>query len=167
MKRLILLALLISMPMAASAETKAQRLVNELLTVTNAAAMIDQMQLQVREAMRQGMQQSGLDLANLSPKERVIIERGMDDLTAVFGEMLNWENMRPYMVSLYTQVFTEEELQAQVDFYKTDAGQAVTAKMPQVLSESLVYGQRMMEQAMPRVMEISNTMERELAALER
>ena len=165
MKHILFAAVLAAAPLAAQADTNAQRLAGELLEVTQSAAMMAQMQTHLSDAIHMGIQEQGVELGAMSAEERAIFDRGMQQLAQVFDDMLDRSHMRPYMIELYSQVFTEDELADQLAFYSSEAGRAVTDKMPQVMAESMAHGQRLMEQAMPRLTEISETMRREFQAL--
>jgi hypothetical protein len=45
---------------------------------------------------------------------------------------LDWKALGPAIIDIYTQTFTEQELDAIVTFYKTPAGIALLDKMPQI-----------------------------------
>ena len=65
-------------------------------------------------------------------------------MDAIFAE-LKPESMRADIAKAYSDVFTKDELAGMADFYGTPAGQALTAKQPELQ-------QKMMEIMQPRLM---------------
>jgi hypothetical protein len=64
---------------------------------------------------------------------------------------MDWQKLKPEYVKLYAEVFTEEEIEGMVAFYKTPAGHAMIEKMPALLSKSMEIGQRQMAGIMPEI----------------
>ena len=59
---------------------------------------------------------------------------------ALFKQSQNtssWQYMKPVYQKIYKDVYTGEEVQAQIDFYKTTVGQSILKKSPQVAEEAL------------------------------
>lgn len=59
-----------------------------------------------------------------------------------FKEHMAWEQIQPDYVALYTDLYTEEELQEMTAFYQTDIGQ----KMVEVMPEMAVRSQQIAQQ---------------------
>jgi hypothetical protein len=53
-----------------------------------------------------------------------------DKMAQAIADHLNWDKLKPAFLKLYTDTFTEEELDGMIAFYKSPAGKAVLAKMP-------------------------------------
>jgi uncharacterized protein len=53
-----------------------------------------------------------------------------DKMAQAVADHLNWDKLKPAFLKLYTDAFTEEELDGMIAFYKSAAGKAVLAKMP-------------------------------------
>src|SRR4051794_26602851 len=64
-------------------------------------------------------------LKNNSPEAAKEITRKVMDLLA---ERLNWERMKGGLVKIYSDLFTEEELDGIITFYKSPAGAAMLSK---------------------------------------
>jgi hypothetical protein len=56
---------------------------------------------------------------------------------------MTWESMRPEMVRLYTDTYTEAELKQLAAFYKTPLGQKTLAKTPELLQKTAMIGARL------------------------
>ena len=59
--------------------------------------------------------------------------------------------MEPEIVAVYRESFTQEEIDAQLSFYRSPGGQAVIAKMPMVMQKSMEMSQRQMHRLMPKM----------------
>lgn len=68
-----------------------------------------------------------------------------------FAEALAWDEMRPEMIRLYAEVYTEEEMDAMAAFYETPIGQRLVAKMPEVMARSTMLNQERVQARMPEL----------------
>jgi len=69
------------------------------------------------------------------------------------------------MISMYVNTYTESEIRAISEFYKSPAGKALLEKMPKLLQESMAMTQKKMPQIMQKIQAISQEMARELESL--
>lgn len=58
-----------------------------------------------------------------------------------FNQEVRWDDIKPKLVQVYAQDYTEEELWALVNFLKNPLGQKVIAKVPLVMHDCGVTGQ--------------------------
>lgn len=58
------------------------------------------------------------------------------------------------MATIYSEVFTEEELMGILDFYRSPAGVAMTEKMPQLMEKMMPAQQKMMMGLSPKLQSI-------------
>ena len=105
----------------------------EVFRVMQADGIVDQMLDAVFGQMGAMMQQSHPDL----PQEALNIVR--DEISASLRESL--PALLDQMAVVYEQVFTEEELDGMLVFYKSPVGQSMVAKLPQVMSRSVQFSQ--------------------------
>lgn len=114
---------LLSVPQRALAdEAKKEALVRELLELTGAGKLGEQVSAQMIDSMR-GM--PGLD------------PRFVDK----FAQLARGDEMTEIIVPIYMKHFDEPTLKAVVAFYKTPAGQKLIVAMPVVMQESMTAGQ--------------------------
>jgi uncharacterized protein len=69
-----------------------------------------------------------------------------------------WEKVKNQYLDLYTSVFTEEETKGLVDFYKSDLGKKVTAKMPELMQQSMTVARTYMQGVVPKLEELTEEM---------
>ncbi len=63
--------------------------------------------------------------------------------------------MKPEYVRLYDEVYSDEELNGILAFYKSPAGQAFLNKMPLLMTKSMEIAQRRMAAVMPELQRIT------------
>ncbi|GHW87668.1 hypothetical protein VCSRO104_3693 [Vibrio cholerae] len=79
-------------------------------------------------------------------------------------EEVTWEKFEPYMISIYSNHFSEEELKGMIDFYSSDVGQSILKKMPVVMQESMLMSQSMLQRILPQMQTLTAAFESELKA---
>ena len=72
-------------------------------------------------------------------------EAAASEMTAAMGEWfddeIKWSDIKPKMIDLYVQEFTEQELKDLLAFYQTPAGKKAITKLPVVMRQGAVIGQ--------------------------
>lgn len=78
---------------------------------------------------------------------------------------LTWDAMRDEMISLYTSVFTEEELDQLSDFYESKVGTKLMVYLPELTRNSMaVTRNRVEERVAPRIEVLIEQMEEAVLA---
>jgi len=148
-KRFALIVSCLLLPAALVAQDHKAALADELLTSMKVDKMIDQLLQQMPAMFQQQMQQ-----LNMSGADKDKADKLMQDLTMYVREQLDWTKMKPEYVLIYSETFSEQELQGLVDFYKSPVGQAFIEKMPVVMSKTMQIQQGKMADVMAHVQEI-------------
>lgn len=161
-RSLLLLFLLLGGP-AALAEPASEASVRRLLEVTQARALLQQVQQQAKDMM-QGLAQQNLQGKSPTPTQEAAITRMTARMVALIQEQLSWERQEPMYMRLYTQTFTEDEVAGMLAFYETPAGRATIEKMPLVLRQIAQESQRSMVEMDARLKEIQKDFVAEMKA---
>lgn len=134
--RSILVLLLILVSNSVSAATASEESIRQLLEVTKARSLLDNMRNQgvnkIRENHRQLLQENGL-----SQGQQAIVLDALDKMVSLFESTFSWEKWELRYVFMYQEAFSEEEIKSMLSFYRTPAGQAVIDKMP-VLTQQVI-----------------------------
>jgi hypothetical protein len=139
------------MGLSASAQTKASpETVEELLKAAKFDQTMNAMVGQMDTIMNQAVNQS-IAGKDLSPDAMAKVKAATARMTATIKEDLSPEKMREMVVSIYSDVYTDEELRSIIDFYKTPAGQALITKQPLVMQKTMAWMQQKMGQMMPKI----------------
>ena len=134
-------------PVFAQGATEAS--VERLFSAMHVQQSIDQSYAMMDKMMKQGMAQALP--ANPTAEQRKSIEAASDSFAAVMKDELSWAKLRPGMVRVYSETFTEAEVLGIVAFYESPAGQAFVAKMPALMQKSMEVTQASMKDLVPRM----------------
>jgi hypothetical protein len=114
----------------------------ELLQMTQS----DQI-LKTMEPMMKGMlAQAGKDM---TAEQRAKAGDLQEKMLALIGESLN--KAKPALVKVYTDTYTEDELDGILAFYKSPAGKAFIQKMPEVMQRSMPVMMQMIGDLQPEL----------------
>ncbi len=156
-KTLLALALIIMVSTSAfGADARpSEKSIQELMRVTNAQKMLDDMMVQVDVIMKSAMQQALKD-QDITAKQQEQIDEMLGKLTTVFREEMTWETLEPLFLKVYGDSFTQQELDGMLAFYRTPVGQAVIKKMPLVVKNTMTEMQKRMGPLLEKLMAVEN-----------
>lgn len=127
--------------------------VRELMEVTDARELMEGAMAQADQMMRASMEQT-MQGKEISTEDRKVLDDMRAQMVAVLEEELGWAALEPMFIDVYQRSFSPSEVDAMLEFYNSDAGKAVVAKMPLVMQNTMgVMQQRMMSMA-PRLQQI-------------
>lgn len=64
---------------------------------------------------------------------------------------LSFEKQKPFLIDLYSQVFTEDELKEVTEFYQTPLGQKFIKEMPRIAEMTMVQSQKQLAALKPEM----------------
>lgn len=105
--------------------------VKELFTVMRVDHTLDRM----RTAMEQQVQATAKNVAGaetMTPEKEKARTEYVDNSMKVVDDNFGWTVLEPAFIKLYSETYTEPELDGILAFYKTPAGQAMLTKAPQL-----------------------------------
>lgn len=157
--KIVLLVLAVS-PLAFAAETApSDASIKELLTLTQSRKLMEGAMGQM-EASVQSMTQHELANEKITPKQKTILEDMQKKMFVMIKENMNWDAIEPTFADVYKKTFSQHEVDGMIAFYKSDVGQSVIAKMPQVMHETMQAVQQRMMTLIPKLQQL----QRETAA---
>jgi hypothetical protein len=114
----ILLSLFLFAPIAAHADAPSskQAKAEELLQLTHMDRLMTQM----------------LDQMSMRMKATADEQK----LNQLLASNLTWDKMKPIMVQVYSDTYTDQELDGILAFYRSPAGQAMVAKSPELMTKT-------------------------------
>ena len=131
----------------ASKKTK----IDEMLQLTHSDQMMKQSLEQVKS-----MQMEQMKKMDLPAEARAHSEEIQQKLMALLADRMSYEKMKPVFVQLYADVYSEDEIDGIVSFYKSPAGKAMLDKMPQLMQRMMLMIQKLtgdMQTEMQRIIE--------------
>lgn len=162
MKKLIptlILSATICMP--AFAQQASKESVKELLKITKSEQLIDQMSEQMNMMMSSSIEQMTQG-QNLTTKQELAIINYSQELAKIMQQDLTWAKLEPDMIKIYTEEFTQQEINGMLEFYKTPVGQSTINKMPIIMQKSMQIGYKQMNEVTPKIMKAVEKLEKEM-----
>ncbi len=146
-------------PSAVSTADSKRESVEELLKLINAESQIDNIYSQMDQVF-QGM---GKQLG-VKPEEEELFDKYMSKVVSLMKEEMNWDKLKEPMMKIYLKHYTEKEIQDQIAFYKTESGQSMLAKQPEVVKDSLKISQELMMNFLPKLQKMAAEIGKEFQA---
>ena len=135
----VLLALFLFAPLAVHAQETAgskQAKVEELLQLTHMDRLMSQMLEQMTTRMKTSADQQAANL-HFTPEQKTIYDDYQQKLNQLLAGYMSWDKMKPVMVQVYAETYTDDELNGILNFYRSPAGQAMVAKSPQLMNKTM------------------------------
>jgi len=156
-------ALLLSIAMPAHADeagklAKAEKLVETMHLEKNMSQMMDMVTTQMKQSFSEGLGTSA------TPKQKEVFDDFMDKVFQLIRTQLSWNVVKPDMVKLYADNFTEEELDGLNTFYASPVGQSTLEKMPVVTNQSMIAVQAHLATLQPQMKALQEDFAKQLAA---
>ena len=103
-----------------------------------------------------------------TPEElRPILKKYTDKMFKVLEAELSFESMKDDMIAIYVKTYSEDEIHAISDFYKSPAGKAFLEKIPKLVQESMSISQKKIPQMMQKIRAISEEMAQEIKKIKK
>lgn len=127
--------------------------VEELLQLTHA----DRMLTQVFDQMK-GMVTAQVSKTNMPEESRLAAVEMQQKMMTLIADRMSWAKVKPAYIRIYSETFTEEEIDGILGFYRSPAGQAMLEKMPQLMQKSMAVSQQLMGDVMPEIQRMATEM---------
>jgi len=137
--------------------------VKQLLEVAQARKLIDSVMAQMDNLMLQSIAQATQG-QKIPPKVQKDIDQQRGEMIAMMKELLDWTKLEPLYVRVYQKTFSQQEVDGMIAFYKTPSGQAVIAKMPAVMQNTIEEMQQMMAPVMQKMQKMQQDVVAEMKA---
>lgn len=151
-----ILCFMLACSTAVAGEKEHRALAEELIKITEGDMVMEKMKAQVTMIFQQITAQMNVQEAD-KPK----LDKYSKRFDAILKEDMAWDKVKTQYLDLYTSVFTEEETKGLVDFYKSDLGKKVTAKMPELMQQSMTVARTYMQGVVPKLETLTEEMRKE------
>src|ERR1700733_11568557 len=111
--------------------------IREMLELTNARQLIDNMKGQINTLMGNAIQDAVRN-QTVTPERQAILDRMAARMSAVATDVMNWDQLLPIYLRTYRASFTQDEIDGVNKFYKSPAGRAYTRKLPVAMQNVMV-----------------------------
>jgi len=144
-----------------AAERPSAESIHELLKLTKVRDLLGQMTEQIFAQMEM-MSQVELNGYEPTPSQQKLLLQLKTRVQDVVLEDLDWARLEPLYTEIYQSVFTPEEVEGMLAFYRTPVGQATVSKTPLVMQMSM---QRMQERMGPMMEKLQKIQDDFVAAV--
>jgi hypothetical protein len=152
MRRLLLLACTLVISLSAHAAPPSRDSVEKLLSVIDMKKTYDATFVSMKTSMDQAFA-SMPQVQAMTPEQHQRFDIAMDRVFALMRDEMDWDKLKPEFAQLYTETFTQEEVDGLLEFYRSPAGRAMIEKMPLLLSKSMQMTQTRIQKLMPRILQ--------------
>ena len=154
-KVLIALVAVLLTPLAFAAQPSDES-IRELMEITDTASLLENGMNQADQMMQASIRQT-LQGQDIPEKDRKVLDEMRNDMMALLKEELSWNSMEPMFIDVYQKSLSQKEVDGMLEFYKSDAGKAVVAKMPLIMQNTMTLMQQRMAAMAPKMQEIQTS----------
>jgi len=108
-------------------------------------------QMLAQEAQIQKMSEQQLAGVTLDDDQQKAFDEFRQKLVDLIRASASWKAMEPDFVKLYSDAYSENELDGILAFYRTPAGRAMLAKTPELTERSIAISQQRMAELTPKI----------------
>lgn len=152
------IALLTCLSLQAMAATPAHTASAErLLELTRADRLAVPVYAQVQQMFAKAFSE-----AKAPASKQALLESYQAKANILLDRAIGWNQLKPSLIKLYTDEFNESELKQMVDFYQSELGRKMLAKLPELNHRSAQTAQTRLEEVAPEVNKLLEAMQTEL-----
>jgi hypothetical protein len=151
---LLLVMLGLAQPAAFAADSPpSDASIRELLEVSRTKQLVEDTRARSEASINANIQRL-TGGRTITPDVQAAIDDMIPKVNALVAETLSWKNLEPVYMDVYRQSFTQEEVDGAIAFYRTEAGQAIVAKLPIVMQRTMEHTQELIADMTPRLQQI-------------
>ena len=165
MKLVMTLVLAVCASQAAYAQDAkpAEASIRQLFEVMHSSGLLDAYLTQIDGTVRASMQQA-LAGQQLNTKQKKILEDMGREIGSLVKAELNWSAIEPVMIEVYRNTFSQHEVDGMLTFYRSEVGQAVIAKLPTAMQQSMTSIQSHVKTLTPKIVQLEKDTAAQLQA---
>ena len=139
--------------------------IRQLFEVMHSSKLLDAYVTQIDGTVRASMQQAFAG-QQPTPKQQQIMETLGHNIASLVKEELNWASFEPMMIEVYRNTFSQHEVDGMLKFYRSEAGQAVIAKLPTAMQQTMASMQSHVNTLTPKIVQLERESAAQLKAAE-
>lgn len=152
MRKWLVLGLLATSSAWAQSPPASEAVIREYLAVSKSEELVNGTYAQMDQVMRDAMRAAVPNGFNAAQTR--IMDELSTELVAVLKEEMGWEKLEPEFIRIYQATLTQSEVEGMVNFYKSEAGQALIAKMPAIMEQTMALVMQRMQSMRPRMQKL-------------
>jgi uncharacterized protein len=151
MKQLILaIALMAATPSFANEQPASEASIRELLVLSDAKNLVDGVYKQMDSMLEQSLAKS-LGDKPLNDEQQKLAAEMRAKVVGLMQADMGWDKLEPMYIKLYTDTFSQSDIDGMLKFYKTPAGNALLKKMPLLMQNLMQMMTAQMQGLVPKL----------------
>lgn len=156
MKKLLITIVAVLMAPVALAAQPSDESIRELMEITDTRALLENGMNQADQMMQASMRQASQG-KTIPPEDQKVLDDMREDMLTLLKQEMSWASMEPLFIEVYQKSLTQSEVDGMLEFYRSDAGKAVVAKMPVIMQNTMTLMQQRMAGMAPKMQKIQGT----------
>jgi len=128
--------------------------VRHLLDVMQVRQIAQTMSAQM-DSMFDSMVNKQLEGQNITPEQQKQIDARRSAMRDTMKDLLSWDSLESLYLKVYGETFSQQEIDGMTAFYASPAGQAVIAKMPLAVKNSMAEMQQRVRDIIPKIQQMA------------
>ena len=124
-----------------------------LLDLSGSKSIMDNSIAQIDGVVQQSMKQA-LQGQEITAEQQAILDDMRHQMLAIMADEFTWQKLEPVFMKIYADSLTQTEVDGMIEFYRTEAGRALVAKMPTIMQNTMQALPPLMAGMMPRLQKV-------------
>jgi hypothetical protein len=137
--------------------------IRQLLEVIQARKIIEAESKQI-DGVYAAMINKFTEGKSLTDEQKKAIDAGRARITALVQGILTWDSMQQTFMKVYSETFSQSEIDGMIGFYSSPIGQAVVAKLPTAMQNAMGAMQERIQTLMPQIQQVAKQTADEIKA---
>lgn len=170
LKRSLALLMVTFLPLLAQAQaqTPSDASIDTLFKVTDVEATLKASLADADEMAKNMLVNMLQDMGTeLNEAQQKVVGDGVDKMMIVWTDMFGWDALKPSMVKVYKELYTQEEVDAMIEFYQTPVGRSIISKQAQATKRVTNLMTEGMQKAVLKIVDIQKEISDGIKALEK
>lgn len=155
MKHIFVWLIFFGMPLLANAAPPTTKSIETVFELTHAEKLVEGMKPQI-QALTKAEIDKVLAGHSINAEEQRAVDIYISKSDEIISEYLKFDRLKPVYIKLYSETFTQEEVDGLVAFYKTPAGKALIIKMPKLMQSLMAAMPELLSPMMAQIQQASN-----------
>jgi len=147
---IVVLAMMVAAPTFAKDGPASEASVRKMMELSKVRSLLDSVWDQMDTSMNTAVK-SALNGQTMSPEQQRLFDDSREKMVAILREELSWDKIEPIFVDVYSKTFTQKEIDGISKFYQSKVGQAMVAKLPQVMQATSTALMSRLQAIIPRM----------------
>jgi hypothetical protein len=140
-------------PALADDASKAAK-VEQFLQLSNAQQALTSVIDLMKSQMKSGLAQELGGDPSPTPEKQKQLDAFQEKLMGILTDAISWDRVKPDYIRIYSEAFSEKELDDLIVFYQSSTGKAMVSKMPQIIAKSGEVGQQRVAAVVPQLQKL-------------